>query len=138
VPIDNSQYFHNTGNVETKDVLAALGALAQEHRLAIFRLLVRHAPDGLPAGAIGEQLKLAPATLSFHLKDLAHARLLVARQEGRFIWYRADFGAMNSLVGYLTANCCEASAACDTGCVPAGAPMPLAVALPIPTKRRTA
>jgi ArsR family transcriptional regulator len=108
--------------METKEALAALGALGQEHRLAVFRLLVRHAPDGLPAGSIGEQLKLAPATLSFHLKELAHSRLIAARQEGRFIWYRPDFAAMNTLVGYLTANCCEASAACDPTCVPAGAP----------------
>jgi DNA-binding transcriptional ArsR family regulator len=124
--------------METKKALAALGALAQEHRLAIFRLLVRHAPDGLPAGSIGEKLKLAPATLSFHLKELTHSRLIVARQEGRFIWYRPDFAAMNVLVGYLTANCCEASASCDPGCVPAGAPKPVAVALPNPRKRRSA
>ena len=124
--------------METKKTLAALAALAQEHRLAIFRLLVRHAPEGLPAGTIGERLKLAPATLSFHLKELAHSRLIVARQEGRFIWYRPDFAAMNTLVGYLTANCCEASAACDPGCVPAGAPKPVAVALPNPRNRRSA
>ena len=124
--------------METKEALAALGALAQEHRLAVFRLLVRHAPDGLPAGSIGEQLKLAPATLSFHLKELAHSRLIAARQEGRFIWYRPDFAAMNTLVGYLTANCCEASAACDPLCVPAGAPKPVAFALPKSRKRRSA
>ena len=124
--------------METTKALAALGALAQEHRLAIFRLLVRHAPDGLIAGAIGERLKLAPATLSFHLKELAHARLIVARQEGRFIWYRPDFGAMNTLVGYLTANCCEASAACDPACVPADAPKSVAVPLPATRKRRSA
>jgi DNA-binding transcriptional ArsR family regulator len=124
--------------METKRALAALGALAQEHRLAIFRLLVRHAPDGLPAGTIGERLKVAPATLSFHLKELAHSRLIAARQEGRHIWYRPDFRAMSELVGYLTEHCCEASAACDPGCLPANAPTPVAVPLPIPRKRRSA
>ena len=119
-------------------VLAALGALAHEHRLAIFRLLVRHGRAGLPAGVIGEQLKLAPATLSFHLKDLAQARLIVARQDGRFIWYRPDFGAMNGLVGYLTANCCELDAACDPACAPSAAAKPIAVAIPRPGKRRSA
>ena len=138
MPLDIRNQFYNTGNVETKKALAALGALAQEHRLAIFRLLVRHAPGGLSAGMIGDHLKLAPATLSFHLKELAHARLIVARQEGRFIWYRPDFRAMNTLVAYLTANCCEASAVCDPDCVPAGAPKPVAIALPNPRKRRSA
>ena len=124
--------------METTKALTALAALAQEHRLAIFRLLVRYAPEGLAAGTIGERLKLAPATLSFHLKELAHSRLIVARQEGRFIWYRPDFAAMNALVTYLTANCCEVSAVCDPACVPAGAPKPVAVALPKPSKRRSA
>jgi ArsR family transcriptional regulator, arsenate/arsenite/antimonite-responsive transcriptional repressor len=119
--------------METKRALSALSALAQENRLAVFRLLVRHAPAGLPAGTIGERLKLAPATLSFHLKELAHSGLIVARQEGRFIWYRPDFAAMNALVGYLHANCCEASAACGAACVPA-----VTVAIPTSKKRRTA
>jgi ArsR family transcriptional regulator, arsenate/arsenite/antimonite-responsive transcriptional repressor len=124
--------------METTKTLAALSALAQEHRLAIFRLLVRHAPDGLPAGIIGARLNLAPATLSFHLKELARAGLIVARQEGRFIWYRPDFQSMNALVGYLTTNCCEASAVCDPECFPAAARKTAAVALPQPTKRNSA
>ena len=124
--------------METKKALARLGALAQERRLAIFRLLVRHSPAGLPAGAIGERLKLAPATLSFHLKELAHSGLVIARQEGRFIYYRPDFGVMSTLVSYLTAHCCEASAACTPVCGPAGTPKPVAIALPNPRKRRTA
>lgn len=119
--------------METTRALSALGALAQEHRLAVFRLLVRHAPAGLPAGTIGDRLKLAPATLSFHLKELAQSGLIIARQQGRFIWYRPDFVAMNALVGYLSANCCEASAACGAECVPA-----VTVAIPNPKKRRTA
>ncbi len=124
--------------METKAVLGALGALAQEHRLAIFRLLVLHGPDGLAAGAIAGQLKLAPATLSFHLKELAHAGLIVARQEGRFIWYRPEFGAMRGLVTYLTANCCQASAACAPARAPSRAPPPAAVSSPDPRKRRSA
>lgn len=103
--------------METKHALDALGALAQESRLAIFRLLVEHGPEGLAAGAIGEATGLAPATLSFHLKELARAGLVVARQEGRFIYYRAHFERMNALVGYLTENCCRASG-CGTGCAP--------------------
>ncbi len=124
--------------METRTALAALGALSQEHRLAIFRLLVEHGPDGLPAGAIAARLKLPPPTLSFHLKELAHAGLIAARQEGRFIWYRPELGAMNGLVSYLTDNCCRASAACDPGCPPSRAPQPFAVSIPSPRRRRSA
>ncbi len=101
--------------------VTALAALAQETRLAIFRLLVEHARDGLTPGAIALKLKLAPATLSFHLKELASAGLIEDRRDGRFIWYRPDVAAMNSLLGYLTENCCRASggAACGTECAPA-------------------
>ena len=112
--------------------VAALAALAQETRLAIFRLLVRHAPAGLPAGEIAEKLELAPATLSFHLKELAQARLVIAVREGRFVWYRPGFAAMNALVGYLTEHCCEA--ACGPSCAPADAAK--AVAIPGPRKRK--
>jgi ArsR family transcriptional regulator len=100
--------------------VAALGALAQETRLAIFRLLVEHARDGLTPGALALRLKLAPATLSFHLKELVHAGLIEDRREGRFIWYRPDMAAMNGLIGYLTENCCRASGgdACGPVCAP--------------------
>ena len=125
-------------NVETKSVLNALAALSQEHRLAIFRLLLEHAPEGLSAGLIAERLSLAPATLSFHLKELSHAGLIASRQDGRFIWYRADLAAMNGLVGYLTENCCRASSVCDAACVPAGAPRPVAAPLPTRRKRKSA
>ena len=98
----------------------ALAALAQETRLAIFRLLVEHARDGLTPGAIVLKLKLPPATLSFHLKELANAGLIEDRRDGRFIWYRPDVAAMNGLIGYLTENCCRASGgeACATTCAP--------------------
>ncbi len=124
--------------METKTVLRALAALAQEHRLATFRLLVEHAPEGLAAGAIAERLSLAPATLSFHLKELANAGLVASRQDGRFVRYRADIDAMNGLVGYLTENCCRASAACDPACAPVGAPRAVAVALPARRRKASA
>jgi DNA-binding transcriptional ArsR family regulator len=124
--------------METKSVLTALAALSQEHRLAIFRLLVEHAPEGLSAGVIAERLALAPPTLSFHLKELSQAGLIASRQDGRFIWYRADLNAMNGLVGYLTENCCRASSVCDAACVPDGAPRPVAAPLPTRRKRKSA
>jgi DNA-binding transcriptional ArsR family regulator len=106
--------------VETTNVLVALAALAQETRLAVYRLLVEYAPEGLPAGKVAETLKLAPASLSFHLKELTRAGLIVPRQDGRFVWYRADLAAMIGVVGYLTDNCCRSSAVC----VPERAPKP--------------
>ena len=101
--------------MELKTAVQALGALAQETRLAIFRMLVQQGPAGLSAGSIGDSLKLAPATLSFHLRELSQAGLVRARQQSRFIYYSADFSAMNALLGYLAENCCRASAACAPG-----------------------
>ncbi len=92
--------------MKTKQVLAALSALAQESRLAVFRLLVQAGPDGLAASKIGERLDIAPSSLSFHLKELSHAGLIVPRQDGRFIIYSADIAAMNGVIGFLTENCC--------------------------------
>lgn len=92
--------------METKQVLAALAALAQESRLAIFRLLIQAGPLGLPAGKVGEELGIASSALSFHLKELVHAGLVTARQEGRFVIYTAQFDTMSELVGFLTENCC--------------------------------
>jgi ArsR family transcriptional regulator len=89
-----------------QQAILSLGALAQGTRLAIFRLLVQAGAEGLPAGKIGEELALPPATLSFHLAGLARAGLAKSRQDGRFVIYTADFEAMNALVGYLTENCC--------------------------------
>ncbi len=109
--------FDNTGNMEKKPALAALAGLAQESRLDIFRLLVEQGPEGLAAGEIAEKLKVANATLSFHLKELTHAGLVVPRQDGRFIYYSANFTTMNGLVGYLTENCCR-GATCDIACAP--------------------
>jgi DNA-binding transcriptional ArsR family regulator len=111
--------------MESKIAVAALAALAQETRLAIYRLLVVRGPSGVSAGEIGAELKIAPATLSFHLKELAHAGLIVARQESRYIFYSANFGQMNALVGFLTENCCaQDGVSCGPGVVCAPQPVP--------------
>ena len=87
-------------------VVKALSALAQPTRLAVFRLLVERGPEGMAAGQVAEKLKVSPATLSFHFKTLSHAGLIGSRQEGRFIYYAANFAVMNGMVAYLTENCC--------------------------------
>ena len=92
--------------MDTTRAVDALGALAHDSRLAIFRLLVQAGPEGLPAGSIGEKLGLPPATLSFHLAHLARSGLASSRQQGRFVIYSADFRNMNGLVEFLTDNCC--------------------------------
>ena len=92
--------------VTTPRALAAFAALANEHRLAIYRLLVQKGAEGMTVGAVAQALGLANATLSFHLKALADAGLVTARQQGRFITVTADLERMNALVGYLTENCC--------------------------------
>src|SRR5690349_16190636 len=125
--LDGSCYFHNYRNMETKTVIAALAALAQQTRLAIYRLLVEAGPQGLPVGAIAERLGLANATLSFHLKELTHAQLTVAVPNGRSIIYSANFITMNGLIDYLTENCCAgtACAPCSpsiAACVPVSTP----------------
>lgn len=92
--------------MEMKRTVNCLAALAQETRLAIFRLLVQAGPEGLCVGDIRARLRVAPATLSFHLAQLAHARLVDTRQRGRFVFYTANFEAMNGIVAFLTENCC--------------------------------
>ncbi len=87
-------------------VVDALAALAQPTRLAIYRMLVAAGKDGMAAGQVAEKLKAAPSSLSFHFKTLSHAGLVESRQDGRFIYYAANFDVMNGLVGYLTENCC--------------------------------
>jgi ArsR family transcriptional regulator len=106
--------------MKTTAVIGALGALAHEHRLAIYRLLVQRGPEGLPAGAIGERVGLVPSSLTFHLQNLQRAGLIAQRRESRQLIYSADFAAMNGLVGYLTENCCgNSSAECSSKCAPA-------------------
>lgn len=93
--------------METSNAVAQLSALAQETRLEVFRLLVRAGHGGLPAGEIGRTIDLPLPTLSFHLRLLREAGLVVSRREGRSIIYTANYGAMNALVGYLGENCCR-------------------------------
>ena len=93
--------------MEKSSAVAALGALAQESRLDVFRLLVQAGPEGLPPGVMGERLGLPPATLSFHLTQLRHAGLVTFRREGRSLLYMAEYAAMNDLLSYLTENCCK-------------------------------
>lgn len=104
--------------METKQAVESLSALAQDTRLAIFRLLVQAGAQGRAAGQIGEALGLPPATLSFHLAGLARAGLAQSRQEGRFVIYTANFENMNALVAFLTENCCGAAACAPAACPP--------------------
>ncbi len=103
--------------MQTGHAIAALGALAQETRLGIFRLLVQAGPDGLAAGVIADKLDAVPATLSFHLQQLMFAGLIGQRRAGRSLIYTASFESMNGLVGFLTENCCGRGAvACAPAC----------------------
>jgi ArsR family transcriptional regulator, arsenate/arsenite/antimonite-responsive transcriptional repressor len=92
--------------MDQKRAIAALGALAQETRLDLFRLLVTCGPEGLPAGVIAERLGVLPSSLSFHLAQLVHAGLITQRRLSRQIIYSAEYGTMNELLAYLTENCC--------------------------------
>lgn len=89
------------------DVVRALGALAQETRLRIFRLLVVAGPKGVLPGHMAETLSTSPTAISFHLKELVHAGLASSERDGRHLIYRAQFAQMNGLLGFLTAHCCE-------------------------------
>jgi DNA-binding transcriptional ArsR family regulator len=100
--------------------VVALAALAQQSRLAVFRALVQAGPSGLAAGEIARQTRIAPSSLSFHLKELSHAGLAHASQQGRFIFYTANFDTMNGLVSFLTENCCGGED-CGAACAPAAA-----------------
>jgi ArsR family transcriptional regulator, arsenate/arsenite/antimonite-responsive transcriptional repressor len=100
-------------SMDQKQAITALGALAQETRLALFRLLVTCGPEGLPAGIIAERLGVAPSSLSFHLQQLVYAGLITQRRLSRQLIYAADYGAMADLMAYLTENCCGRGA-----CVP--------------------
>ncbi len=100
--------------MKSEQAVSALSALAQEHRLALFRLLVRAGGKGMAAGAIADALGIAPSSLSFHLAQLSRAGLVEQERRHRSIIYRADYPAMNDLVGYLMENCC-AGADCGTG-----------------------
>jgi DNA-binding transcriptional ArsR family regulator len=92
--------------MESTEAVSTLAALAQDSRLAVFRLLVQAGPGGLAASEIAERLDIPANTLSFHLKTLSHAQLVIARPQGRFIYYSTNYERMNGMVGYLTENCC--------------------------------
>ncbi len=100
--------------MDSPAAISALGALAQEHRLALFRLLVQAGADGMAAGAIAEALGIPNSSLSFHLAQLSRAGLVRQERRHRSIIYRADYEAMSALVGYLMENCCGGA-----GCAPA-------------------
>ena len=102
--------------MEQRNAIAALGALAQETRLDLFRLLVTVGPDGLPAGVISERLGVQPGSLSFHLQQLVRAGLIAQRRMGRQLIYSAEYGAMNELLAYLTENCCGGDMSCAPAC----------------------
>ena len=103
--------------MQSTNAIDALGALAQEHRLALFRHLVQAGEDGMAAGALAEVLSIPNSSLSFHLAHLNRAGLIVQRREGRSLIYTANYAVMNELVGYLMENCCSGA-----DCSPAAAP----------------
>jgi len=108
--------------MKTNEAIGALAALAHEHRLAIYRLLVEQGPGGLPAGVIGERVGLVPSSLTFHLQALRNAGLITQVRASRQIICSADYSVMNGLVGYLTDKCCSASGeSCAAECVPPAA-----------------
>ncbi len=96
--------------MKSAQVVKALAALAQPTRLELFRLLVVQGAEGMAAGQVAEKLKVSPATMSFHFRTLSHAGLIESRQDGRFIYYTANFTVMNGMVDYLTENCCGGNA----------------------------
>lgn len=100
--------------MQAETVIRALAALAQEHRLATFRLLVQAGAEGMAAGALAEQVGLPASSMSFHLAQLSHAGLVTQRRQSRSIIYSADYAAMGALMGYLTENCCG-GASCAPG-----------------------
>jgi DNA-binding transcriptional ArsR family regulator len=104
--------------MDTTSAIAALAALAQDSRLAVFRLLVQTGPAGLAASKIAAALGIPSSSLSFHLKELSHAGLIAPRQDGRFIIYAAQFDTMNGLLAFLTENCCGGNP-CMPACAPA-------------------
>jgi ArsR family transcriptional regulator len=109
--------------MKIEQVVESLGALAHEHRLAIYRMLVEAGPAGLSAGVIAERLGVPPSSLTFHTQGLVRAGLATQRRVSRQLIYSADYAAMNGLVGYLTENCCGGDSACGSSCNPAQSPV---------------
>ena len=113
--------------MKAKDAIESLAALAQESRLAIFRMLVKRGPEGFTPTQLGEKLSVSSPTLSFHLKELQRAGLVDVRRDGRFLYYRPNFAHMNQLIGFLSENCCVLA---DQGCGPECVPAVVGVSLP--------
>ena len=107
--------------MDKKAAISALGALAQDTRLDLFRLLVTVGSEGLPAGVIAERLGVLPSSLSFHLAQLVHAGLITQRRLSRQLIYAAEYSAMTDLLAYLTENCCGRGESCVPACNPADA-----------------
>lgn len=112
--LDSVLRFYDSRYMESKAAVMALSAMAQDSRLAVYRLLVQAGPGGMAASEIAERLGIPANTLSFHLKTLSHADLVNSRQEGRFIFYSTNYEQMNALLSFLTENCCG-----GRGCQPA-------------------
>ena len=105
--------------MKSQQAVTALAALAQESRLAVFRLLVERGPEGFTPGELASKLAVPAPTLSFHLKELSRAKLVTARRDGRFLYYCADFQRMRGLIAFLTEKCCAlADDECDSNCQP--------------------
>jgi ArsR family transcriptional regulator, arsenate/arsenite/antimonite-responsive transcriptional repressor len=115
--LDVVQYFHNSGNMKSIDALTCLNALAQEHRLNLYRLLVQAGEEGMAVGELAAATGLAGATLTNHLHILRRAGMVSDERRGRVIQCRANYPQMNALLSFLTENCCAGSAA--AGCAPA-------------------
>jgi len=111
--LDLTKQFHKNRNMEEKIVIASLAALAQSARLRVFRALIGAAPRGMTPGDLAAMLDLPAPTLSFHLKELAHAGLVSAERDGRNLYYRPQFKRMNALIAYLTHHCCQGQACAD-------------------------
>lgn len=119
--IDIIIYVHKIGHMELQNALIIFDALSQETRLKAFRLLVEAGPEGLPAGAISEQLSTPHNTMSFHLNHLVNAGIVQSQKQGRSVIYSADFEAMRGLIGFMVEDCCSRDVArlhedADTGC----------------------
>jgi DNA-binding transcriptional ArsR family regulator len=117
--------------MKSKDAVASLAALAQESRLAIFRMLVKRGPEGYTPTELAEKLGVPAPTLSFHLKELQHVEFIEVRREGRCLYYRPNFKSINALIGFLTENCCSLA---DRGCAPEC--QPVATEAPLPNRHR--
>jgi ArsR family transcriptional regulator, arsenate/arsenite/antimonite-responsive transcriptional repressor len=118
------EYFHIIGNMKSTEAIATLSALASEARLAVYRMLVKRGPEGYTPSELANRLDVPAPTLSFHLKGLVQAGLVISRREGRNLYYSPNFKRVDALVGFLTANCCSlAEAECGIACQPQAAPV---------------